>query len=144
MDDVIVCPTHPILALLQDFGREAGQVLYSAVKEDPSGREGRVGVLEFASQADMDNALARLNGKTMRGAVVQLEEESASNSFNSNFRGAPAERRVQGRPRSRSRSRGRGGYDGAASALEPEPVPDVAESADSEAHDGGGYGREEA
>lgn len=67
---------------LQDFGRAAGQVLYTAVKPDAAPKDHlKVGVIEFAQEDDMRYALRKLDGTTIRGERVRLDPETPDRNF---------------------------------------------------------------
>ncbi|KAF9520048.1 hypothetical protein BS47DRAFT_1370552 [Hydnum rufescens UP504] len=54
---------------LKDFGREVGNVSFADVDRDTPG----TGILEYLTQDDADDAVKRLDGKELRGAIVRVE-----------------------------------------------------------------------
>ncbi|XP_069156362.1 serine-arginine protein 55-like [Procambarus clarkii] len=89
---------------LKDFMRQAGEVTYAAAHEYRRNE----GVVEFATYADMKNALHRLDGKELHGRRIHLVDESKSRSSRSRSRSSSRSRsRSRSRTRSRSRSHSR-------------------------------------
>nr|XP_045589665.1 serine/arginine-rich splicing factor 4-like [Procambarus clarkii] len=87
---------------LKDFMRQAGEVTYAAAHEYRRNE----GVVEFATYADMKNALHRLDGKELHGRRIHLVDESKSRSSRSRSRSRSSSRsRSRSRSRTRSRSR---------------------------------------
>lgn len=80
---------------LKDFGREAGQISFADISRDRPGE----GVVEYATKEDMELALRKLDGATIRGHVVRLDEDVPRRP----------EREQRERERERGRERGSGG-----------------------------------
>eukprot|EP00752_Nemacystus_decipiens_P005475 g4957.t1 len=80
---------------LKDFGRQAGQVLYS----DVFFRQGRRwGVVEYVSRDDMKNAIRTLDDTRLGGKYIRVREENSG-------RDSRSRSRSRSRRRSRSYSR---------------------------------------
>jgi len=77
---------------LKDFFRDAGRVCFTDVRRDRDGTE--VGVVEFESQSDLENAIKKLDGSKMHGSALQLINDYKAGASSS----------ARGHSKSRSRS----------------------------------------
>ncbi|XP_071833786.1 serine/arginine-rich splicing factor 4-like [Apostichopus japonicus] len=80
---------------LKDYMRQAGEVTFA----DAHKQSMNVGIVEFGSRSDMDNAIRKLDGTELQGRKIKIVKDSS--------RGRRSRSRSRDRSRSRSRSRGR-------------------------------------
>lgn len=85
---------------LKDFGREAGEPEYSDVWTD---RGVKMGVVEYRHRDDFENALDKLDGRNLDGAVVRVyAENNGGGGRGGGRRRSPSPRRRSISPRRRS------------------------------------------
>ncbi|PVU98296.1 hypothetical protein BB559_001690 [Furculomyces boomerangus] len=92
---------------LKDFMRKAGEVSFSDAHKLRQGE----GIVEFANEDGMENALRKLDGEELKGRRIELRKDSGGRGGGRNFsrgRGRSRSRSPFNSRRSRSRSRSRG------------------------------------